>query len=215
MRQTSGLSVVCAVIVSLLSWGAHAVPADRRLVVLDDLLELRDVSDPQISPDGAWVAYTVQRVDAKADKNDKDIWMTSWGGKQTLRLTSSPDKEHTPRFSPDGRFLAFLSSRDYPAETDQIWLMNRTGGEAERLTDFKGGVSDYVWSPDGRRLAVIAEDPDPDACDPDKEKCEEKVPKPIVIDRYRFKEDETGYLKTVREHLYLFDVAARKAENLT
>jgi dipeptidyl aminopeptidase/acylaminoacyl peptidase len=215
MRHPSGVSLICASIATLLVGTAWAVPAEKRLPTLDDIHVLRDVYDPQISPDGTWVAYTVRSTDVKKDEHNADIWMTTWDGKQSLRLTSSPDGENTPRFSPDGRYLAFLSSRDDPAESDQVWLMNRSGGEAEKLTEFKGGVSDFAWSPDGRRLAIIVEDPDPDACDSEKEKCEDKVPKPIVIDRYRFKEDEIGYLTTVREHLYLFEVATRKADLLT
>ncbi|MBI4168383.1 MAG: S9 family peptidase, partial [Acidobacteria bacterium] len=176
-------------------------------------VEIREVGDPRISPDGAWVAYTVRRRDPKEDKTDRDVYMVSWDGARTVRLTTSKEKEHTPRWSPDGQYLAFLSSRDAAAETDQIWLLNRAGGEAERITDFEGGVEDYAWSPDGRRLAVIAEDPDPEAAA--KGQDEKKTSKPIVIDRYQFKQDETGYLTRTRQHLYLFDVASRRADILT
>ncbi len=188
--------------------------AERRPVTLDDLFALRDVSDPQISPDGAWVAYTVETTDPKEDDSDSDVWMTSWDGQRTLRLTTSKKDEESPRFSPDGQYLAFLSDRDYEPETDQIWLLNRSGGEAERITDFKGGVSDYAWSPDGKRLAVIAKDPDPDVPEGDKEKAEKKTKPPIVIDRFQFKQDIEGYLGKRRRHLYLFDLATRKAEQL-
>jgi dipeptidyl aminopeptidase/acylaminoacyl peptidase len=192
---------------------APAAAADKRAPAIDDLFLLRDVGDPQIAPDGAWVAYTVTRADAERDKRDKDVWMTSWDGTRHVRLTHRKEKEHTPRFSPDGRWLAFLSSRDNEDETDQIWLLDRNGGEAERVTDFKGGVEDYAWSPDGRRLAVIASDPDPD--DAAKKDGEPGTPRPIVIDRHQFKQDYAGYLVELRQHLYLFDLATRKAEILT
>jgi dipeptidyl aminopeptidase/acylaminoacyl peptidase len=143
--------------------------------------------------------------------------MTAWDGARTIRLTHTPKaKEHTPRWSPDGRFLAFLSDRDNEKEMTQVWLLDRSGGEAERLTDFPGGVEDYAWSPDGKRLAVIASDPDPEA--ETKQAADEedrKTPKPVVIDRYYFKEDMIGYLTELRQHLYLFDLGTRKAENLT
>src|SRR5262249_51201261 len=176
---------------------------------------LREVTDPQISPEGDWVAYTVGTVDAAGDRHDSDVWMTSWDGGRTVRLTTSKAKEDSPRVSPDGRNLACLSDRDSEEEIVQVWLMNRAGGEAERLTDFKGDVEDYAWSPDGLRLAVIVDDPSPDARESAKDKAGEKKVRPIVIDRFQFKEDEIGYLTPRRRHLYLFDLAARKAELLT
>ena len=157
--------------------------AEGRLLTVDDQFEIKDVADPQISPDGNWVAYSVGTLNLKEDKGDRDIWMTRWDGSQSIRVTTSKEKEHTPRFSPDGKYLAFLSSRDYDEETDQVWIMSRSGGEAERITEFKGGVDDFAWSPDSTRLALIVFDPDPDACDDEKEKCEDKTPKPIVIAR--------------------------------
>ena len=217
MRRVGHL-VVCGAVILFLGAGADIRSAEKRLLKVDDLFEIKDVNDPQVSPEGDWVAYTVRKADSKTDKNDTDIYMTRWDGSQTLRVTTSKVAETTPRFSSDGRWLAFLSSRDYDEDTDQVWLMSRTGGEAERITDFKGGVSDFTWSPDSKRLALVVLDPDPDACDAEKEgkeACEEKTPKPIVIDRFKFKEDETGYLGKRHEHLVLFDVAARKGEAIT
>ena len=158
------------------------------------------------------MAYTVSTVDTVRDEDDSDVWMTSWDGARSIQLTHSPAGEHAPRWSGDGRYLAFLSDRDDPHESDQLWLLDRSGGEAERVTDLPGGVSDYAWAPDGTRLALIVEDPDSDAAvvgDTAK-----KTPKPIVIDRYRFKADETGFVTGRREHLYLFDLATRQADLL-
>jgi dipeptidyl aminopeptidase/acylaminoacyl peptidase len=215
----SGRSVLCggASAALLLSVVLHASPeaAERRPVTLDDQYALRDVSEPAVSPDGAWVAYTVETIDPKEDESQSDVWMTSWDGQRTLRLTTSKQGESMPRFSPDGQYLAFLSGRGDDDEIDQIWLLNRSGGEAEKISDFKGGVTDYVWSPDGKRLAVVAKDPDPDAPEGDKEKAEKKTKPPIVIDRFQFKADIEGYLGARRHHLYLFDLASRKAEALT
>jgi dipeptidyl aminopeptidase/acylaminoacyl peptidase len=183
---------------------------------LGDLALIRDVSDPQISPDGAWVAYSVRSADFTEDKNDTDIWMTSWDGKESVRLTRSKGSENTPRWSPDGKYLAFLSSREDDNDAAQLWLLPRMGGEAEKVTDLKGGVEDYDWSPDGKRLVLLVEDPDPDAASSDDEgKKKKKTKKPIVIDRYQFKQDVNGYLGKLRNHIYLLDLATRKAEQLT
>ncbi len=188
--------------------------AAQRAVEAKDLLRIREVSDPQVSPDGAWVAYTVTASDTVTDKRDADVWMSRWDGKRSVRLTYSKVREHSPRWSPDGRYLAFLSSREDPREEEQVWLLDRTGGEAERVTDLAGGVSDFAWSPAGSRLALVASDPTPDqlAAGQDSSK---KHHRPIVIDRYRFKYDEVGYIGGEREHLYVLTLADRKPTLLT
>jgi dipeptidyl aminopeptidase/acylaminoacyl peptidase len=188
---------------------AHAqTPAAKRPLQVADWYLLRTVGDPQRSPDGAWVAYTVSRVDSAKDRHDSDIHMTGWDGTTTVRLTASDESETSPRWSPDGKQLAFLSSRQ-GSKGSQIWLLNRAGGEAERISDIKGGVSTIVWAPDGKRLALVVNDPDP-ASDSGNAR-----PKPIVVDRYHFKQDGRGYLGTQHTHLFLFDVATRKAEQVT
>jgi len=187
----------------------------QRKIELNDVFRIRTVSDPQISPDGAWVAYTVSAADTAEDKANSDIWMVSWDGTRQVRLTSSKANERAPRWSPDGRYLGFLSERDDAREVEQLWLLDRTGGEADRITDLPGGVSDYAWAPDGKRLALIVSDPDPDSSASDPDSSHQTTPKPIVVTRYQFKEDETGYLDRRRSHLYLFELAGRRATILT
>ena len=188
--------------------------AAQRAVEPKDLLRLREVTDPQLSPDGAWVAYTVATSDTVEDKRDADVWMSSWDGKRSVRLTRTRKREHTPRWSPDGRYLAFLSSRDDAREVEQLWLLDRRGGEAERLTDLPGGISDYAWSPDGTRIALIASDPDPDLPPPAQDTTTRR-PRPIVVDRFRFKDDGVGYIGEERDHLHVLTLAGRKVEIIT
>lgn len=188
--------------------------APGRALKVDDIFNMREVRDPQLSPDGKWVAYTVTTAVKDTDKNNTDVWMVSWDGKQHIQLTSTPEGESSPRWSPDNNYLSFISSR-LGAKDGQVWLLNRAGGEAVKLTEVKGGVADHVWAPDSRRLALVVNEPDPADKDADEKADEKKTPKPIVVDRYYFKADGDGFLRGERSHLYLFDIAAKKAEILT
>ena len=206
---------------------ANAADAPR-LLGTGDVFALKTVGGPQISPEGAWVAFSVRTLDAKEDRGDSDLYMVPIAGGEAVRLTSSPKSETTPRFSPDGRYLAFLSARE--GTKSQVWLLDRRGGEAVKLTDYKASVSDLAWSPDGKRLALIVGDVDPD--DPDLQTPADgaaappaagaaetpkppKTPKPIVLHRRQFKRDGEGYLRDLHEHLYVFDVAAKTSVQVT
>jgi dipeptidyl aminopeptidase/acylaminoacyl peptidase len=198
---------------------ALAVPtaalAQKRELGADDIYNIKDVRDPQRSPDGNWVAYVVSRAIKDTDKNDSDIWMVSWDGTQDVQLTSSNENESLPRWSPDNRYLSFVSSRQ-GARHGQLWLMNRAGGEAVKVTDVKGGISDYAWSPDSKRIVLVVNEPDPNEPQEDEKTGDKKkTTPPIVIDRYHFKEDIRGYLRKERTHLSLFDVASKKIDPLT
>jgi dipeptidyl aminopeptidase/acylaminoacyl peptidase len=204
--------VLAAILVS-----TPAAAQGKRPLKADDVYNVRDVRDPQRSPDGKWVAYTVATAIKDTDKNNNDVWMVSWDGSQQIQITSTPEGESSAKWSPDGKYLSFVSAR-MGAKGGQLWWMNRAGGEATKLTDVKGGISDYAWSPDSKRLVLVVQDPDPAADDVDEAKAKEgekKTPKPIVIDRYQFKADVDGFLRGERSHLQLFDLAARKAEPLT
>jgi len=206
------LGALALLTVSAITFVAPARAQQKRPLRSGDLYLLKDVRDPELSPDGAWVAYTVTTVDSAKDKSDNDIWMTSWDGATTIRVTSSPESESSPRWSPDGRYLAFLSGRQ-EGKGAQVWLLDRRGGEAQRVTQVKGGVSEFSWSPDSKRMVlVVDEETDTIAR---KDTAEHKTPKPIVIDRYNFKQDITGYLGSKRSHLSLFDVETKKVETLT
>jgi dipeptidyl aminopeptidase/acylaminoacyl peptidase len=198
---------------------ASVAAAEKHPLSLDDMAKQRSVGDPQLSPDGRWIAYTVGTIDTEKDRRDSDLWMIGWNGEDRVRLTSLPDSsESRPRWSPDGRYLAFVATRGDEAEKKkggQVWLLDRRGGEALKLTDIKGGVSDFAWSPDGKRLVLVADDFDPNSDPEKKEGWKRKTAPPIVIDRYHFKQDRDGYLGALRSHLQLFNVEARTAEALT
>jgi Tol biopolymer transport system component len=181
----------------------------------------RNVGDPQLSPDGQWIAYTVSTIDAKEDKSSTHIWMVAYDGKNDRQITFSTDSEGSPRWSPDGSFWRLQSSRSSGkpgVRGSQIWLLDRSGGEAYQLTELKGRLAGYEWSPDSKRLALVIGDPDPDAPDPSATPAPgtpPKPPKPIVIDRYRYKQDVQGYLLSGRHtYLYLYDIAEQETRSL-
>jgi dipeptidyl aminopeptidase/acylaminoacyl peptidase len=202
---------------------AEDAPAPHPIGV-DDLFGVREAHDPQLSPDSRFVAYTLTSTSLKDDKSETRIFMAPTGGGDALALTAPGVSSDHPRWSPDGRFLAFLSARN--EGKTQVYLLNRLGGEAEKLTDTVQDVEDFRWSPDSRRLVLVLRDPSPEeleAAAKGKDEGDEKAgaaakPKarrPWVIDRLQFKEDVEGYLDRRRTHLYVFDVAGKRAKQVT
>ncbi len=190
----------------------------KRPLHVDDVDRFQNVHDPQCSPDGQWVAYTVSTVDREADKSYSNLWMVSWDGAHDYRLTYDKESETSPRWSPDGRYLSFVSSRPGDTKGSQLWLLDRRGGEARQLTHIKDHtLSQYDWSPDSKRLLLIMQEKDePDADEKPTAGAPPKPPKPIVIDRYHFKEDGEGYLTgSKHNHIYIFDIESGKLTPLT
>ena len=202
-------------LLALLACGANAATPEERFQP-SDLARVADLTEPEFAPDGEHLVYTISTANLVEDKTQSDLWRVDYDGGDRRRLTDTPDSsEWRGQWSADGRSLAFLSDRKQKGEdeddaTTQVWTMPAAGGKARRLTNFADGVEDFVWSPDGKKLAVIALDPEFPTGTP-----KPKNPPPIVTERYQFKEDGSGYLGARRKHLYLFDLASGKVEQLT
>jgi dipeptidyl aminopeptidase/acylaminoacyl peptidase len=220
-RLAIAILVLGGLIAGLLSDTARSQESGLRVFLPEDVHRIREVGDLSISPDGDWIAYSVGTADPDKDEYSSDLHMVRWDGEESIQLTHTADSgESHPRFSPDGKYLAFIAARndgadededDDPATKGQVWLLNRAGGEARRLTEMPGGVSGFEWSPDSTRLVLVSNDPE----EPKDEDATHDTPKPIVIDRYQFKRDRVGYLVDRYRRLYLFDIASNAATLLT
>jgi len=228
MKLGSLAILLAAVILLPTGASAQSAPPSPRPITVDDYFQIQTVHDPQLSPDAQWVAYAVDKSTVKTDKNETRIWIIPTSGGDALPMTVEGVSSSHPRWSPDGKFLAFLSERN--EGKTQVWLLNRQGGEAQQLTDTPQDVEDFAWSPDGRRLVLVLRDPTPEELDAAKEKStapshspsasdsddkKSKSKKPWIIDRLQFKVDEVGYLDRRRTHLYVFEVAKKSLTQVT
>src|SRR5437899_3085523 len=128
--------------------------AQKRAIAFDDFIALESVSDPQLSPDGRWVAYGVTEYSLKDNRGTGRIWLAELLTGQTRRLTEGPGSDRQPRWSPDGTTLAFVSTRQ---NGPQLWVLPIAGGEARRVTNLADGTSDPLWLPDGTGLIVTSD----------------------------------------------------------
>lgn len=222
-------SAACILLAAFCCSGALAQDTELRLFQPEDIHRIKTVGDIAVSADGEWIAYSVGTTNVEKDQYSSDLFMVNWDGSTRIQMTHSEDSgEGHPRFSPDGKYLAFVAARsdgnseddDDPKGKSQVWLLNRSGGEAARLTEMPGGVSGFEWSPDSSRLVLVSRDPEDAETGSDESTDEEDgkthdTPEPIVVDRYAFKRDGQDWLGHRYQRLYVFDVATREASLLT
>src|SRR5271170_3996913 len=170
-----GKAIVMLVVVVAVAAVAEGQTAEKRAITFKDLISLHRVSEPQISPDGKWIAYTVATPDLEANHAVRDIWIVpaAAGGGEARQLTRG-GSDMRPRWSPDGRKLAFISGR---SGTPQIYWIALEGGEATRLTSISTGADNELWSPDGKSVAFVSSvypDCRDDACNAARDAAKEK-----------------------------------------
>ncbi len=188
-----------------------------RPIEIRDLGAIKYVGDPQISPDGAIVAYVVTEADIPGKTYHSAIWLAAADGSSERRFTHGTAKDSSPRWSPDGRHLAFLSDR---SDTQQLYVMPVDGGEPEKLTDLKNGVGEPTWSPDGSWIAVTSK-VGPEGMvilseqTADDRKREEDKSDVKVIGSLKYKLDGEGFLGDLARHIFLVPVAGGRITQLT
>ena len=199
---------IFTLLITITSLHSSAQNTTKRPMRPSDVYLLKNVDDPQPSPDGKWVAYTISTVDTIKDKRNSDVWMISLDGQQTVQLTNTEESESTPRWSPNGKYISFVSARN-GEKNAQIWLLDTRGGEAKKISTMKGDLDEYVWSPDGKRIAMSIKDQD------FSDTAKSKTRMPFVMDRYHFKQDVEGYIENRHTHLYVLDIDTKKTDTLT
>lgn len=214
------IPVLVLIATLIVAGGPPAAAQDaKRNLTLDDLFQIKDVTDPQVSPEGKWVAYTVSTTIFKEEKSETQVWMVPFAGGEPVPMTAKGGSASRPRWSPDGKYLSFLAAR---AEgKTQVWVLDRQGGEAQQLTEVPQGVGSYDWSPDGTRLILEVQDPSPEEIAAQKDEqqgvkpAKPRTQPPWVVDRLQTKRDYVGYLDHRRVHLYIFEVKAKKLTQVT
>lgn len=209
-RRLTGTAIALLIFAGM----AQGQEPQRRAIAFQDLVAMRRLSGPQISPDGKWIAYEVGTPDLAANKVSHDIWMVATAGGESRQFTRG-GSDMRPRWSPDGKKLAFLSARE---GTEQIYWMGLEGGDATRVTSLSTGADNELWSPDGKTLAFISSvyaDCKDAACNAqrDGEKEKSKV-KARVYDRLLVRH-WNAWWDGKRSHLFVLDVNGGTPRDLT
>jgi dipeptidyl aminopeptidase/acylaminoacyl peptidase len=219
------ISTLCLIVITVVTVFSQQSPSLRGITP-EDYYSFEFLTDPHISPNGKLVAYVVTKVDRAQNRRNSSIWMVATDGSHApWQFTTSPQSTTSPRWSPDGQSLAFLSTRP-TSETPgagagtpgaaaepqraQIYLLSMNGGEASRLTNIKNGVNSFQWSPDGNRLVIISRTGPSDYRPESKDRSDVRHYKNTS---YKF--NDTGWFDDRRAHLWVVNVKSGSANQIT
>ncbi|WP_026673885.1 S9 family peptidase [Alkalihalobacterium bogoriense] len=186
--------------------------ANKRPMTIDDLCNIKVVSEPQISPCGTKLAQIHQVIDEEKEYQSHLYIQCLHSGKLT-QWTFGKVRDHSPRWSPDGSSIAFISNR---SGKPQVWLIQTSGGEAQQVTFCKNGVSNPLWSPDGSQLAIQTSLKIEESIEDKEEKNQEKKKsEPLVINRLSYKSDAAGFANETYTHIAIVQVKTKEIKQLT
>ena len=174
-----------------------------------DVYKMEAVSRPKISPEGSWILYSQSKIDAAKDRSASKLYMMSSDGKETITLTEQTMGVGNYQWSPDGKYISYLTKGKDEDKGSQVFLMDRRGGEGVQLTNIKGEINDYVWFNSGKKMIVVVKDFNY------ADTAKSKIRTPYEMTRYKFKQDNEGYLDNRKTHIYLFDLTTKKLDTLT
>lgn len=192
-----------------------ALAQTKHAMMFDDLISVKRVGDPQISPDGRQVAYTVNVISKEQNKGKRSIWIVSTSGGDTRELIASNGNNDTPRWSPDGQRIAFLSTRD---GAPQIYVADASGANPLKVTNAPEGVGEFIWSPDGRMYAFVT-DIYPECkdlkCVAEKSEAAEKSKVKAVVSEHLLYRHWTEFKRGKRSHLFVVSSAGGEPKDLS
>ena len=186
--------------------------AAPRTLNVEDLAAIKAVADVQLSPDGSRAAYTLTEIVLDQDCYRSAIWIVPTDGGDPLPFTRGPRRDFAPRWSPDGRWLALLSTRE--GGPPQLYVIPTDGGEPRRLTVLEHGAGPAAWSPDGGRMAFAARVPR-EAPPAEKGARARWARRPKVVTRTQYKADGEGYTFDARSQLFVLSLGSEVAVQLT
>jgi len=215
------LSIVLAVVVAFSPLALHAQSPDKRPFTFEDMMALKRIGGPQISPDGKWVVFSAVDVSLKENKKTPHLWIVPLGGGEAHQLTSWPEGEDRGRWSPDGKQMIFVSGHDGGS---QIWMVNFDSasgqfvGDPQKLTNISTEADGEIWSPDGKNILFVSQvypDCVDDACNKarDEQRAASKV-KAMVFTRLFFRH-WSSYTNFKRSHLFVIPVSGGVAKDIT
>ena len=209
------------ILVTFFLLSCFSLAQSRRPFTFQDMMALQRVGEPQVSPDGRWVAFSAVKVDLKANTRTPHLWVVPMTGGEEKQLTSGPAGEDRPRWAPDGKHLAYISSQ---GGSSQVWVVDFDGaagnlmGESRRVTSISTEAGGELWSPDGQNILFVSSvypECKDDACDKARadEKARSKV-KASIFTRL-FYRHWSSYTGGTRSHLFVVPAGGGVARDLT
>jgi len=199
----------------LFCWSSQLVAQEKPPFTSMDVFELEWVSDPQISPDGEWVVYARGGMDIMTDRRTTQLWLVKTDGTQHQKLTSMDVRESSPRWSPDGKQIAFTASTEQGSEVFIYWVENQKVARISQLSASPSGLS---WSPDGKWLAfsMFVNGSELSLVNPHKKPAGAKwAAAPRITTRLKHEADGSGYMKPGFSHFFVLPAAGGSARQIT